>query len=353
MRFRIAYGSDGSGGSSGGMAFDNIRIGERSRLVLLEHFTNTNDADCIAANQTIYDIYEANKPDIAFISYHTSFPPGDPINTNNTADPGTRAFYYNVSTVPFSVMDGGLDGSGRYNYSPAGFNESDLHQRALIDPYFKIYISQNQVNNDLSIELELKSIFSFGPVDLTLHVAVLETEVTASQVGLPGNNVYRNVVRKLLPNAGGTFLPASWTANQTASYSLSWTIENVINAENLALVAFIQNENTKEIYQVGTSSEFGIPTFIDLPDQVIKEPSIIFYPNPAADYLFIEFQKTIVEDHILEIYNLSGRIIHTDILKGGRSNYEFNTSVLSRGIYFFIIKNNRDTLSTARIMIMK
>jgi hypothetical protein len=353
VRFRIAYGSDGSGGSTGGMAFDNIRIGERSRLVLLEHFTNTNNLECIAANQTIHDIYQINKPDFAFISYHTSFPSGDPINNKNTADPGTRALYYNVSTVPFSVMDGGLDGGGRYNYSPAGFNESDLHQRALIDPYFKIEISQNQVNNDLSIELELKSIFSFGPFDMTLHMAVLETEVTASQAGIPGNNIYRNVVRKLLPNAGGTNLPASWTANQTAGYSFNWTIENVFNTENLALIAFIQDENTKEIYQVGTSSEFGIPTFIDSPDQVAKEPSIIFYPNPATDYLLIEFQKTIIEEHRLEIYNLSGRMIHTDILKSGRSDYEFNTSGLSRGIYFFVIKNNRETLSTARIIIFK
>jgi hypothetical protein len=353
IRFRIAYGSDGSGQSQGGLAFANIRIGDRTRLVLLEHFTNANDENSIAANKIVNDIAESKKHDVAYISYHTAFPSSDPINSQNTSDPAARALYYGASTVPFSVMDGGLNGEGRYNYSPARFNEIDMIRRALVQPYFNIGISQNQVNNDLSIEVEVSSVFALGPLDLTLHVAILETEIPGSVIGLGGDIVFRNVVRKLLPDAGGTFLPASWGANQSESYSFNWTIDNIFDSENLALVAFIQDENSREVYQVGTSSEFGIPTFVDLPSIDFNKPGLVFYPNPATDYLFIEFGENLTGDHILEIYNLSGYMVRTEILKGGRSNYEISTESLQRGVYLFSIRNNRDTVITARILIMK
>ena len=353
IRFRIAYGSDGSGQSQGGLAFDNIRIGDRTRLVLLEHFTNANDENSIAANKIVNDVAESKKHDVAYISYHTAFPSSDPINSQNPADPAARALYYGISTVPFSVMDGGLSGEGRYNYSPARFNENDLLARALVEPYFNIDISQDQVNSDLSIEVEVSSVFTIGPLDLTLHVAILETEIPASVIGQGGDVVYRNVVRRLLPDAGGTLLPVNWGGGQAESYSFSWAIENVFDSENLALVAFIQDENTQEIYQVGTSSEFGLPTFIELPERSENRPAMVFYPNPASDYLFIEFPESLAGDYILEVFNLSGNMVYTDMLRGGRSNYEFNTKDLARGVYLFRIRNNYGILGTARINIVK
>ncbi len=353
VRFRVAYGSDGAGQSQGGVAFDNVRIGERNRLVLLEHFTNANDANSIAANKIVYDIAKANKYDIAYISFHTSFPSSDPINSQNSADPAARSLYYGISNSPFSIMDGGLNGNGRFNYSPANFNANDLIKRALVDPGFKIDITQDQSGNELNIQVEVSSVFTFGPRDLTLHVAILETEVAASLIGLPGNEVFRNVVRKLQPDAGGTPLPSNWTANQSQTYNFNWTVTNVFDTEKLAVVAFIQDENNREVFQAGASSEFGIPTLIDLPDMGTITADIVVYPNPATDYLYIQFNENLIGNHILEVFNLSGNMILTDILREGDSNYEFDISTLPRGLYLFRIKNNFGIVGTSRVMIMK
>ncbi|MFP4365930.1 MAG: YDG domain-containing protein, partial [Bacteroidales bacterium] len=353
VRFRIAYGSDGSGQSEGGLAFDNIRIGERSKVVLLEHFTNANNDNSIAANQIVYDVAGAKEHDIAFISYHTAFGSSDPLNNQNAADPAARALYYGVSRDPFSIMDGGLSGQGRFNYDPVIFTEKDLLKRALREPSFNLEINQDQDGDELNLEVDITSLTGFDGLDLTLHVAVVETEITASQIGLQGNEVFRNVVRKLLPDAGGTVLPVNWNTNQSENYSFNWTIENVFDAENLGLVAFVQDESTREIYQVATSFDFGVPTSINLPDNVAPEDDVVFYPNPASDYLFIQFSMDLSEDHILEVFNSSGNIVLSDILNRGRSNYEANIRDLPRGIYFFRVRNNNGILSTARVIIMK
>jgi hypothetical protein len=353
VRLRIAYGSDGSGQTRGGVAFDNIRIGERSRRVLVEHFTNARQEESIEANNILHAIALERKSDIAYISYHTPFPQSDPINEQNSADPAARALFYGVASAPVSILDGGLDGEGRFDYSSSVISEDDLLRRALVDPEFKIEISQTQTDDNLNIEIQVGSLFNFGPRDLTLHVAILETEILASQLGLQGDQVYRNVVRKLQPDAGGTFLPVSWSAGETQTYSFDWTITNVFDTEKLAVVAFIQDEVSAEIYQVGTSYEFGIPTFVDLPDHVITQQRIAYYPNPASDYVFIEFLDNIQGDHILEVFNMSGTMVKSEILKAGRSVYQIDTSTLNRGVYIFRIKNNSGTEDTTRIMIMK
>jgi uncharacterized repeat protein (TIGR02543 family) len=328
-----------------------------ARLVLLEHFTNAYNQNSITANQIVYDVARANPLNVAFISYHTSFPESDPINSRNVADPAARVLYYDVNAVPLSVMDGN---AGRYNYSPSAFNERDLLDRAMAQSRFDIGIKQNQTGNTLNIEVEISSLAGFGPREITLHVAVIQTEIPASVIGIAGNMVFRNVVTKLLPDAGGTSLPSIWVANQSASYSFNWTIANVFNPEKLALVAFVQDEITREVYDTGISSEFSVPNYVDQPgppgieppDNSGNRPVMVFYPNPAKDFIFIEFQENLIGDHTLEIYNLSGNMIRTEILKAGRSNYEFNTSALPAGIYLFKIMHNRNTLITSRIMIM-
>jgi hypothetical protein len=355
VRFRIAYGNDGSGESGGGLAFDNVRIGERTRLVLVEHFTNALDENSIGANQTLQETAASNPRDIAYISYHTSFPQGDPLNSQNPADPAARALYYGISTVPFSVMDGGLGGGGRFNYSPARPGKKDLIARALVDPRFRIDIDQSQTGDILDIEVEINPVLDLDGLDLTLHVVIVETEVSASLIGLEGNDVFRNVVRKLLPDAGGTSLPLSWIAGQPEIYSFSWTIENVFDAENLALVAFVQDVNTRVIYQAATSVEFGIPTSAEIPVPEVTDdrPSVIYYPNPASEYVFIRFMENIIEDHILDVYNLSGNLIRSHVLPSGDNLYEFSTEGLTRGVYVFRIRSNRDIISTTRIVIMQ
>lgn len=350
---RIAYGYDGEGNENHGLAFDNIRIGERTRQVLLEHFTNVYDSESIIANDLVDSIAQNNRDILATISYHTPFPQADPINNQNEADPAARLFYYGITSVPYSVMDGGFSETVRYNYSSNNFNQQDLIVRSLADPLFNIDIDKVQDGNNLTIEVGITSSAGQEQVDLTLHVAVLETEITSSQAGFTGNQVFRNVVRKLLPDAGGTQLVSSWPADQYREFNFSWTIENVYNAENLALAVFIQDESSGEILQVATSSEFGMPVSAIIPNlDVNPDAGPIFFPNPVSGSLFVRFSERVETRGIIEIYNLSGNLVLSEVLRNGNTQYQIDTGKLPAGNYLIHIKSGSKTIGTARILIV-
>jgi hypothetical protein len=59
VKFRLAYGSDGSSQDNDGVAFDDIRISARSRNVLLEHFTNSSTTAVLPAYQTVNSLVDA------------------------------------------------------------------------------------------------------------------------------------------------------------------------------------------------------------------------------------------------------------------------------------------------------
>ncbi|MBA7583092.1 hypothetical protein ES708_25030 [subsurface metagenome] len=88
VRFRIAYGApDGYILERDGFAFDNIWIGERSKKVLIEHFTNTADTFFKRINEEFNDLINSNGEDIIDIQYHLGHPVEDTFYILNTGPP--------------------------------------------------------------------------------------------------------------------------------------------------------------------------------------------------------------------------------------------------------------------------
>ncbi len=107
IKFRIAYGADNAYGD--GIAIDDIRIGERNRKVLFEHFTNTGSQSGNEANSLVDEIMEGREKDVINIQYHTNFPGNDPFYSSNPGDASARIFSYGLSRVPYSLIDGGYN----------------------------------------------------------------------------------------------------------------------------------------------------------------------------------------------------------------------------------------------------
>jgi hypothetical protein len=352
VRLRIAYANDGSGESPGGLAFDNVRIGERTRLVLAEHFTNVLDEKSIQANSHLQQIAESNGRDIAYISYHTAFPPGDPLNSQNPADPAARALYYGISTVPYSIVDGGPDKNGIFDYSPAAPDNSVFYRRSLTDPGFRIDIIPVIEGSHLNLEIIVEPVKESEGQELVLHVAILETKISATVPGPEEQVIFRNVLRKLLPDAGGTILPASLMVNRPEIYNLSWDVINFKDVQNLAVVAFIQDMQTREIYQAGIYLP-DMPTSLVEPEPGKATPgSPVFYPNPSKGVLYIKLAEAPVTDNLLEIFSLSGNLVKSVILHAGDTIHEINTAGIPRGMYVFVVRTGTGIKGSERIIIM-
>ena len=86
---------------------------------------------------------------------------------------------------------------------------------------------------------------------------------------------YTNVLRKLLPDASGHFIkfntdidegmpiPADGNVGGSADIQIDWEMTNIKEADNLAAIVFVQDNNTKEIYQAEIYRASGADALVD------------------------------------------------------------------------------------------
>lgn len=72
-------------------------------------------------------------------------------------------------------------------------------------------------------------------------------------------------------------------------------------------------------------------------------------PNPASDFVKISLDNEFSGDLVLSITDLSGRLLFCRTFTG--NYYEFDTSSLSRGVYFLTLSNNEGKM-TQRLIVM-
>src|SRR3954471_24612512 len=117
VRLRMAFASNGTNPPQikyDGFAFDNFFVGEKTRNVLVEHFTNSSLPASVNGDTWINNLYDQaittrGVSDFYNIQYHIGTPNVDPLNIDNPADPAARAIYFGASQPPATIMDGILN----------------------------------------------------------------------------------------------------------------------------------------------------------------------------------------------------------------------------------------------------
>jgi PKD repeat protein len=293
VRLRVAFGSEDSNRGSAtfdGFAFDNFFVGEKTRNVLVEHFTNSDPAyvvgdlylNALFQDQVNLRSAYGGKSDFQDIQYHLSIPTTDPLNTDNPVDPAARSLYMGVSRPPFTIMDGIVNSTFTGSY--LSIKQIEIDRRALSDPLFNITLDTVTLN-PATITNSTTRIY---PV-LSVTANAAFTRPLLVQVALVedvGSN--RNVVRKLLFGPDGMTWNNPWVAGQ------NFTIHNdvidinvpIVDPGRLKLVAWVQDKGTKEIFQSATivaPRKIGaLP--VGLVDEGVVQTTlngIVIYPNPA------------------------------------------------------------------------
>lgn len=79
---------------------------------------------------------------------------------------------------------------------------------------------------------------------------------------------------------------------------------------------------------------------------IFNESGISIYPNPAKSFFFIISEKPILEKTItIDLYDLSGRKIYSEEIKGNRRlNEEVRTPAKSRGMYILKVSGGKNNL---------
>lgn len=335
--FGVFYATDGASVvDNQGFAFNNFFVGERSKMALIEHFTNSADNRSRTADNSIdaFVSNPSNELDVVSLQYHMHFPGDDPMNELNPAPASARSFYYGVNQVPFALMDGGLSGDYRYDFLPDVPESDQLKKLTLESPLFSQQISFQLQDDRMLINLETQALNVIDSTDLLLYVAVVESAVT-NQTGLNGDTEFRNVVLGMVPSPAGLVYSRSWQQFDKATEHLQWAYSGVEDYDDLVVVGFIQNRNTGKVLQVSVSDQSEYPMQVSR----VSVQSISIYPNPVREALYINTGEAVYGNSVIEICDLTGRVLKEQQVAPGISSLFVNTSELNEGTYLLFLKS--------------
>ncbi len=350
VQFRIAYASDGTAINNDGIAFDDIWIGERKKRVLLEHFTNTEDIECKEADIIINNLVNHSN-DVIDLQYHTSFPDGDPFYLHNPFANGSREAYYGLSSIPYTFMDGGISSAYKFDYDLRPLEEIVVDTQSLKDPRFELLLNTDNTGNSTNVECSLTALANIPQSYITLYIAIIEREIT--QITEENEEeIYESVVKTILPNPSGTSYIRSWAPEDQETVNYSWTFTNVFDADEIRVVAFIQDESTREIYQAAIDisdyySSIGDASYIN------QEMKMLVFPNPVNDISYIKFNRPLDKKCKMELYDNMGKLVYSVQLQGGNDLYHFRTDNFNNGLYILRIVDNKGVMDVKKLIISR
>ena len=237
----------------------SLRINaQNERILLFECFTNTSCGPCAQQNPALDALINANADRVAAIKYHMNWPgANDPMYLHNTADNNARRGVYNVSSVPHTVVDG-----IRYANLPGNLNQNMVNNWLNIESPFDMRLSYevDEVANTITVHVMGRASQAVQG-NVKLYVGVIEREIHYNTPpGSNGERDFYSVMKKLLPSASGTSI-GDVEADSYFAYTFSWELANVYNNDQLDAIAWLQNTNTKEVYQACKSSENIVPFY--------------------------------------------------------------------------------------------
>jgi hypothetical protein len=354
VRFRIAFASVSGGNNTyNGFSFDDFFIGDRQKRVLMENFTNVGlENNYNRIQDTIYQRLNNNDLDVTMVEYHNALPTNDNFNIFNPADPSGRSLYYQFSETGKTVIDGEIYNTVTSNTTNFEWQQLDLDLAILEEPAFNIAIDNLIINNGtLDVTTTIKARKPLNATTRKVYIAVVEDDL-----GL-NNRTHKSTLRKLLPSSAGTSLTNSWSIGTAQTVSQSWTFNpNEVNANKLKVIVWIQDNNTKKVYQSAYSALPNIPfdsTVVNTknPLGISENNTFNLFPNPNNGNFTIQFNEPITVETNWQLVNINGQIVHQGQIAARQEAVNIATSDLPKGMYFFRLYNEKGVSEVRKVLI--
>jgi hypothetical protein len=360
VRFRFAFASLQQSGSGvallEGFGYDNVKIAERDRIVLLESFTNSGGSSGSSDPNRVFNEFIntelLDESELVKIEYHVGIggPGTDALFLDNKKDANARAAYYGVTATPFAFLD---SRNGNLNTL---FEEQKL---ASAEVTIDTIITHPSIGDSIRVIFTTKNQI---PANTVLHIVPVE-KIISEVVGANGETNFRYVMKQMLPDATGTKfpkelpsvipLPPAPVPDTTITTTVYWP-PVAYNQNELAIIAFLQNEQTRDIYQAKILST---PNYIP-PVNIITgvEPAFInqirVYPNPANDEVTIELPSVLMQQLPVKLFDTYGREVYTSSFGTGVRTKTIATKNLTAGIYLLQLDSKEGPLLRKKVLII-
>ncbi len=224
------------------------------RIVLLEEATNASCGPCAANNPTLQAFFENNFGGVISVRYHAWWPGSDPMYNANQSGNKARINYYGISGVPNYVIDGDLKGVPGDREAM----KTQMQERLAMGSPVKIDVSAQTTADSVITEIIITAGADVMQSDLKLRAAVIERMKTYnSPPGSNGEKVFPDIFRKMMTSADGE--PINEIKNgDVLTYRYSTAMESDWNRYDLAVVAWLQSDDTKEVI----NSNINLNTYV-------------------------------------------------------------------------------------------
>jgi hypothetical protein len=373
VRFRVAFASArGTSPQVGaGFAFDSVRIGDRTRNVLTEHFSGFGYPGINQIEDQLYHTIFNNLygRDVSLIQYHLNVYANDIYYSYNNMNVinDTRKLWYGVGDVNRVRVDGKnlvSKTSDLLNYPQLEY----LDIESLRDPKFKLeFIGSPAIRfngaSGLQATVRITALEDLPLKNYALHVVATEDSLTSN------GHTRMAVLRDKHLNATGQRYEQIWATGESYDLVVNLPDVNIINnpvLSRIQLVAFVQNMGdtsvVKEVYQTISSRNVTIfrgsvdtlDVSVDhVEDQLGYEVSTLkLYPNPTQQLFNVAFETALEDDYEWQLIDVVGRVLKNGKVASGTSLMQVTTEELSSGMYIFVIKN-RNVYTQRKVIVQR
>jgi hypothetical protein len=352
---RIAFASSSPRGD--GFAFDNIFVGERSRSVLLENFTNANIAPPIGPNTGLHNFANytniGTAGEVVKIQYHTAFPVDDPINDLNQQMNNARTAFYGVTESPTIRID------GRFNTGNISLWRDDLYDERVLTPSpIKLSVSAvkdgSVVKINTTIENTTTENISIAGINVFTTI-VKKIVIDPALLGISGNSQFEYVASQMLPSPAGINLRNEISSGEILA-GATFNVPEVIweNPNGDAIVVFVQSTggNKKDVHQAFLLNTPPTPDAVTSTEDPQYAEKVHFYPNPANREVNIELPAAVVRETAVSLLDAHGRAVVHSTFGAGERRKTISTADLAGGVYLIQLSDPSGGLIRKKVMVV-
>jgi glutaredoxin len=262
------------------------------RTITTEIFTSASCGYCPQANDLVRN-YVTDHPNNAMIPLTYRYNFGTDIMYNmNAAMFNQRAAYYAFSGVPHFFINGTTK-IGGYTPQIPNIIDQEVQKHANEISPISIVIDEVKDGNNMNFTVSVTS--DNALTNKTLRICAVEYHHFYENAGSNGEKDFYFLVRDMIPNANGQQITLE--ADETKEFEYSYEIKaSMYNRDLMYVVAFVQDDATKEVLQAASSLKSSTPTImtdvqfdkID-PNKVLSKEIVISNPTDET----IEYDLTI------------------------------------------------------------
>jgi hypothetical protein len=225
-------------------------------------------------------------------------------------------------------------------------------------------------SQQIIISTSFTSLISTSIIDnqVSFRFAIVEKVVNGSLVGSDADINYRNVVRKMLPSSGGLTYVGALTNGQSTfgdlNFELQWNIKNVYDANNLAVIVFVQLDTDVnpdaglargailQAKQIDVGSGKIIPDASNITSTIPVGKEFSIYPNPSNRMFDIELAQAASQDLNWILYDQAGRQMATGVIEKGMNQTQVSSEDLPSGLYMLHVYNEQINWIPKRVIVV-